>query len=133
MMPNKTIYVKDADVPLFEHAQALLGDSVSSMFAEFLKERVGKVKPEERMTESINQISRMRKALKNEAGLAKLLNGIYGEAEAYARRALKNLRAGRIKEAKMLYYAANAYLALAEHNAKEMRALEEKITGVLGT
>ena len=31
-MPNKTLYVKDADLPLFEQAQEQLGDSVSSMF-----------------------------------------------------------------------------------------------------
>ena len=46
-MPNKTIYVKDTDLPLLEQAQEQLGDSVSSMFAEFLRERVAKLTPEE--------------------------------------------------------------------------------------
>jgi hypothetical protein len=31
-MPNKTIYVKDADVQLLEQAQEQLGESISSMF-----------------------------------------------------------------------------------------------------
>ena len=30
-MPNKTIYVKDTDLPLFDQAQEQLGESVSSM------------------------------------------------------------------------------------------------------
>ena len=38
MMPNKTIYIKDSDLPLLEQAQKQLGDSVSSMFAEFLRD-----------------------------------------------------------------------------------------------
>lgn len=39
-MANKTIYVKDSDLPLWELAQAQLGDSISGLFAEFLRERV---------------------------------------------------------------------------------------------
>ena len=35
-MPNKTIYLREADLPLFEQAQEEFGDSVSSLFAEFL-------------------------------------------------------------------------------------------------
>jgi hypothetical protein len=59
-MPNKTLYVKDADLPLFEQAQEQLGDSVSSMFAEFLRERVAGLTPEEgRILELMNEISRV--------------------------------------------------------------------------
>src|SRR6266478_2168950 len=107
MMPNKTIYVKDSDLPLFEQAQELLGDSVSSMFADFLKERVGKVKPEERMTELVIQISRKRAGLKKERGLPQFIDGIYAEAEAHAKKAVKSLRAGEVLQAKALYYAAS--------------------------
>jgi len=39
-MPNKTIYIKDSDLPLWERAQNELGESVSSTFVEFLKERL---------------------------------------------------------------------------------------------
>ena len=57
-MPNKTIYVKDADLPLLEQAQEQLGDSVSSMFAQFLRERVATLTPEEtRIVELINKIT----------------------------------------------------------------------------
>src|SRR5882757_6837505 len=100
MMPNKTIYVKDADLPLFEQAQELLGESVSSMFAEFLKERVGKLSPEERMVELLNQISRKRVAVKKERGLPPFIDGIYAEAETYAKKAVKQLRAGDVRRAK---------------------------------
>jgi hypothetical protein len=132
MMPNKTIYVKDADVPLFEQAQELLGESVSSMFAEFLKERVGRVTPEERMAELVNQVSRKRSSLKKEAGLPKFIDGVYSEAEAYARKAVKSLRAGEVRQAKALYYAANVYHDLAERDVKDARELGEKITELLG-
>jgi hypothetical protein len=39
-MANKTIYVKDGDLVLWELAQARLGESISALFAEFLRERV---------------------------------------------------------------------------------------------
>src|SRR4030081_404913 len=90
MMPNKTIYVKDADLPLLEQAQEQLGDSVSSMFAEFLRERVAKLTPEEnRIIELINQITTTREALKNERDLPGFIEGEYAEAQTYAEKALK--------------------------------------------
>ena len=131
-MPNKTIYVKDADLPLFEQAQELLGESVSSMFAEFLKERVGRVTPEERMAELVNQVSRKRSFLKKETGLPQFIDGVYAEAEAYARKAVKSLRAGEVRQAKALYYAANVYHDLAERDVRDARELGEKITELLG-
>jgi len=39
-MPNKTIYVKDSDLPLWDRAQRELGGSISSIFVEYLKERL---------------------------------------------------------------------------------------------
>jgi hypothetical protein len=39
-MANKTIYVRESDLPLWELAQAQLGQSISALFAEFLRERI---------------------------------------------------------------------------------------------
>jgi hypothetical protein len=39
-MANKTLYIRDMDLPLWDLAQAQLGDSISGLFAEFLRERV---------------------------------------------------------------------------------------------
>jgi len=39
-MPNKTIYIKDSDVPLWDRAQNELGESISSAFVDFLKGRL---------------------------------------------------------------------------------------------
>src|ERR1035441_5782914 len=39
-MPNKTIYIRDADLPVWERAQKELGESVSSVFVDCLKERL---------------------------------------------------------------------------------------------
>lgn len=39
-MPNKTLYVRESDLALWDLAQALLGQNMSALFAEFLRERV---------------------------------------------------------------------------------------------
>jgi hypothetical protein len=39
-MPNKTIYIKDSDLPLWDRAQKELGESISSAFVDHLKERL---------------------------------------------------------------------------------------------
>lgn len=131
MMPNKTIYVKDSDLPLFEQAQELLGDSVSALFADFLKERVGKVNPEDRMKDLAKQIARKRAAIKLEPGIPKFVDEVYAEADGYARKALKSLRAGEIKQAKTMYHAAIVYYGYAERDLKEAKKFHEEIGKVL--
>lgn len=130
-MANRTIYVRDADLPLFEQAQELLGESVSSMFADFLKDRVGRVAPEKKMAELVNQISRKRQTLKEERGLPRFIDGIYGEAENYAKKAVKSLGAREIRKGKAFYYAANVYHQMAERCAKDARDLREKMAGLV--
>lgn len=131
-MPNKTIYVKDADLPLLEQAQEQLGDSVSSMFAEFLRERVAKMTPVERtIIDLMNQIARKREELKKERSLPQFIDGQYAEVEAYAEKALKSLRAGEVRNAKVLWYAANAYHEVAARDVKETRELAQKIGELL--
>jgi hypothetical protein len=131
-MPNKTIYVKDADLPLFERAQEQFGESVSSVFAEFLRERAAKLTPEEsRIVELMNRLAQKREAAKKDRGLPDFIEAEYAEAESYAERALKSLRAGKIRNTKALYYAANAYYDRAERDARETRDLGEKIGRLL--
>jgi len=43
MMPNKTIYVADADAPLFEKAQALAGGNLSAAIAQAIRQFVATV------------------------------------------------------------------------------------------
>jgi hypothetical protein len=127
MMPNKTIYMKDADLPLFEQAQQQLGESVSSLFAEFLRDRVAKLTPEEsRIIELINQLAEKRDAVSQEYVQP------YAQAEAYAEKALKSVRAGEIRNAKIFFHAANTYHEWAERDAKQTKDLEEKISEMLG-
>ena len=38
-MPNKTLYIKDADLPLWDLAMTTFGKSISSLFSDFLRER----------------------------------------------------------------------------------------------
>ena len=131
-MPNKTIYVKDTDLPLLEQAQEQLGDSVSSMFAEFLRERVAKLTPEEnRIIELINEVVTAREALR-ERSLPEFIDGEYAEAQAYAEKALKCLRASEISRTKALFWAANAYYDKAKNDAKDVGTLNENIASMLG-
>jgi hypothetical protein len=131
-MPNKTIYVRDTDLPLLEQAQEQLGDSISSMFAEFLRERVAKLTPEEnRIIELINEIILAREALR-ERSLPEFIDGEYAEAQAYAEKALKSFRALEISRTKALFWAANAYYDRAKSDATQLGILNEKIAGILG-
>ena len=132
-MPNKTIYVKDADMPLLEQAQKQLGDSVSSMFAEFLRERVANLTPEEnRIIELINEIAKTREAMKKDPDVPGFIESEHAEAEAHAESALKSLRAREIRKTKALYWAANAYYERAQRDARETRELNLKIRDLLG-
>ena len=132
-MPNKTIYVKDADLELLEQAQEQLGDSVSSMFAEFLRERMAKLTPEEnRIIELINRIASTRESLKKDRHSPDFLDGEYAEAEAYAERALKSFRAGEARTTKVFFWAANTYYERAQRDARELGELDEKIAAMLG-
>ena len=131
-MPNKTIYVKGTDLPLLEQAQEQLGDSVSSMFAEFLRERVAKLTPEEnRIIELINEIVLAREVLR-ERSLPEFLDGEYAEAQAYAEKALKSFRVSEISRTKAFFWAANAYYDRAKSDATELGILNEKIAAMLG-
>jgi hypothetical protein len=131
MMPNKTIYVRDADLPLFEQVQELLGDSVSAAFADFLKERVGKLKPEERMRELVNQINRRRDQLRTER-VPSFVDAIFAEAEAYGQKSLKALKAQQTRRAKAFFYAATTYHQRAEAAWRDASELETKIIEMAG-
>jgi len=132
-MPNRTIYVKDADLPLLEQAQEQLGESVSSMFAEFLRERAAKLHPEEgRMIDLINQIAATREMLNQRRDLPAFVEREHAEAQTYAEKALKSFRAGDIRKTKALFWAANAYHDRALRNAKEVKELNGKIAELLG-
>ena len=126
-MPTKTIYVKDPDLQLFEQAQADLGESISSLFAAFLRERVANLTPVERkIIELKNEIGRKRELLKAEARVPAFVDGEYSEAELYADKALTSLRANQIRNAKTFFYAANTYYGWAERDVKNTRELAEK-------
>ena len=131
-MPNKTLYVKDADLPLFEQAQEQLGDSVSSMFAEFLRERVAGLTPEEgRIVELMNEISRAREVASKARNLPQFIDAEYEEAEEHCKKALKSFQRGDIRKTKVFFYAASTYRNKAERDLKEARDLNEKMAEML--
>ena len=131
-MPNKTIYVKDSDLPLFEQAQNQLGESMSALFAEFLRERIAKVTPEEnRILDLVNLLAQKRDALQKDRIAPAFLDGEFAEAAAFAERALKSLRAREVRKAKTFFYAANRYHEQAEQHREQARALATEINGLL--
>src|SRR4051794_28642624 len=131
-MPNKTLYVKDADLPLFEQAQEQLGDSVSSMFAEFLRERVAVLTPEEgRIVELMNEISRAREVASKARNLPQFIDAEFEAAEEHCKKALKSFQRGDIRKTKVFFYAASTYRNKAERDLKEARDLNEKMAEML--
>ena len=131
-MPNKTLYVKDADLPLFEQAQEQLGESVSSMFAEFLRERVAGLTPEEdRIVELMNEISRAREITSKVRNLPQFIDAEYEEAQEHCKKALKSFQRGEIRKTKVFFYAASTYRNKADRDLKEARDLNEKMAEML--
>lgn len=53
MMPNKTIYVSEDDLPLFERAKAISGDNLSATIAEALSQYIDQHGAKERGFEKI--------------------------------------------------------------------------------
>jgi len=132
VMPNKTIYVRDTDLPLLEQAQEQLGESVSSIFAEFLRERVANLRPEEnRIIDLINQITAARETVKRQRDLPEFVEMEHAEAQSYAERALKSFRAGEARKTKALFWAANAYHDRAQRHAKEVKELSARVAEML--
>jgi hypothetical protein len=72
------------------------------------------------------RIEAKREAL-NEGSPASL-DGLYAEAEAYARRALEEFRASRVRESKIAFWAANQYLELADRTARQAKEIGDKVT-----
>jgi hypothetical protein len=128
VMPTKTLYIKESDLPLFEQVQEQFGDSVSSMFTEFLRERIGSLKPgEDRVFAVLDQIGAKRQALRTEDQLPTFLDSIYGEAEAQAQNALKRLKARKVRDAKIALSAAILYQELAERTVKQVKEIRDKL------
>jgi hypothetical protein len=69
-MPTKTLYVKDADLPLFERAQQELGESISALLADCLRHQLKNRGARAAKYEyKFVQITRPPKTLKNAADL----------------------------------------------------------------
>jgi len=131
-MPNKTLYVKDADLPLFETAQERLGESVSSMFVEFLRERVARLTPEEgRIVELLNEIALARDTASKNRNLPKFIDAEYAEAEAFGTKALKSFQRGDIRKTKTLFYAATTYRDKADRDVTEAKQLNERLAEMI--
>jgi hypothetical protein len=123
-MPAKTIYVKESEIPIFEQVQEQVGESISSLFSEFLRERMANLRPDEgRVVGLLARIQAKREAL-DEA----CLDGLYVEAETYARKARQELGTSRVRESKIAFWAANQYFELADRTARQAKEIGDKVS-----
>ncbi len=131
-MPNKTLYVKESDLPLFEHAQEQLGESISSIFADFLRQRVANLTPEEdRILGLIEATETQREALDRDMDVPRFLVSEAAEAGKHAKTALTSLRRGEVRQAKVHFYLAKVYQEKTERDFKEWRDLSARVAEML--
>ena len=81
-MPNKTIYVRDEDVSLFEEAEKLGGDSLSSVIAEALRRFVATKKAEQQgMQEYTLSVGVLRSQGDDDTRKVRFVGRLLAEAE----------------------------------------------------
>ena len=81
-MPNKTIYVKDEDLGLFEEAERLGGDSLSSVIAEALRRFVATKKAEQQgMREHALTVGVLRSQGADDVRKVRFVGRLLAEAE----------------------------------------------------
>ena len=83
-MPNKTIYVREEDVSLFEEAEKLCGDSLSSVIAEALRRFVATKKAEQQgMKEHTLPVGVLRSQGADDVRTVRFVGRLLAEAEVF--------------------------------------------------
>ena len=83
-MPNKTIYVREEDVSLFEEAEKLGGDSLSSVIAEALRRFVATKKAEQQgMQEHTLPVGVLRSQGADDTRKVRFVGRLLAEAEVF--------------------------------------------------
>ena len=139
-MPNKTLYVRDADIALFERAQEQLGESLSALFAEFLRERVTSLTNNEKLVvDLLRQIKREKENLRSE-GVDSFTLFEFDHASAYAVEILNHLRRKDFVAAEGLWVGAQTFFNMAKQSgakAKQaaplIREICDELSKILGT
>ena len=84
-MPNKTIYVKDEDLQIFEEAEKLGGDSLSGIIAEALRRFVDVKRSEvQGMKEHILTVGVLRSQGADDTRRVRFVGRLLAEAEVYS-------------------------------------------------
>ena len=84
-MPNKTIYVKDEDLNLFEEAEKLGGESLSGVIAEALRRFVATKKAEQQgMKEHTLPVGVLRSQGADDTRKVRFVGRLLAEAEVYS-------------------------------------------------
>ncbi|MCX6631516.1 MAG: hypothetical protein NTW28_28220 [Candidatus Solibacter sp.] len=123
--------MKDTDLPIFDEAQKELGESISSLFASFLRERLANLTEQEKQVRNlIKQIKRDREGVAKE-GVGGESKSDFDQAEAYARKVLEAIRNKDHVTARNLWSGAQSYQAIAQRSAESYRKLSKAIDRAL--
>ncbi len=126
-MPNKTIYVREADVPLLEMAANELGESISALFASFLHDRVARMTSQEKeVVQLIKRFKQDGERLAREGTHKEALADLE-QAEAYLHKVLEAIRKGDQKTAIDLWCGAKSCHESAHQNHAEYQKIFAKI------
>jgi len=126
-MPNKTIYVKEKDIPYWERAQTERGASISELFAEFLRTRMTEApQVEKELANLLEEVREEIDALRKQKAPAGLI-GDFKEAEAYIRQVLDAVHTGEMKRARNLWFSAQ----VCHQYAKRQLVTRKKISQLL--
>jgi len=83
-MPNKTIYVKDEDLQIFEEAEKLGGDSLSSVIAEALRRFVATKRAEQQGMKECNlTVGVLRSQGADDTRKVRFVGRLLAEAEVF--------------------------------------------------
>jgi len=131
-MPNRTIYVKEADLPLFERAQEELGESISALFSDFLRHRLANsTEAEKKVLDFIKAIQQEKQRLKQERTPAVVLRE-YEMAEGYARQVFNYLKVGNLQAARNLWFGAESCRRKGDRHVVDWQDLRRQLAQAMG-
>jgi hypothetical protein len=130
MSNQKTIYVKDSDLKLLKKVQEEFGESISSLFADFIRRRGHLTDSERKVLTLLKESREDGKNLKQE-GAGRGLVSDFAQAEAYLLEILKLLKKEDFGAARNLWFGALACHDLAKKQARFYREIKREIEEAL--
>jgi hypothetical protein len=126
-MANKTIYVRDADLPLLD---AFDGESISAAFSAFLRERNQRMVPKEKEILQLLASIKEGKIEAEKEGLTVQVDQLK-RAEVEATKIRDALRANDPRTARLLWFGARSHYSSANNGLRRYRTIVESVSRAL--